>query len=271
VSERGTERALSFGAAAAAYDRFRLGYPDEVVDRVLAYAGRPVSTALEIGAGTGKATRLFAARGITVTATEPDAAMLDELRRHVPAGVTTVQASLEDLPAGPTYDCVYAAAALHWTEPQRRWQRVAALLEPGGTFASFGGPAQLADEALREAERAAREPFVRTPDLGSPDGTPPEADLQWPGTELERSPLFHDVVQHVIVRRLTVSAREYVGQLSTLSAYLLLTPRDREEALSRTLAALPAEVALDADVILHLARRSPAGAADPELPRTSRE
>ncbi len=28
----------------------------------MAYAGRPVRTALEIGAGTGKATRLFAER-----------------------------------------------------------------------------------------------------------------------------------------------------------------------------------------------------------------
>lgn len=252
-----TARALSFGAAAAAYERFRLGYPDEIVDRTLAYAGRPVSTALEIGAGTGKATRVFARRGIEVTATDPDAAMLAELRRQVPVGVTTVQSALEDLPAGTTYHCVFAAAALHWTDPQGRWDRVAALLEPGGTFASFGGPAQLADEALQEAERAARAPFMQTPDLGSPDGTPPEQYLQWPGTELERSELFHDVEQHRILRRPTVSAREYVGQLSTVSAYLLLTAPDREQVLGRILASLPDEVVMNADIILHLARRGP--------------
>ena len=72
------ERALSFGGAAAAYERFRTGYPDELVDKVLEYADRPVRTALEIGAGTGKATRVFAARGIAVTATEPD---MRQLRR----------------------------------------------------------------------------------------------------------------------------------------------------------------------------------------------
>ena len=54
------ERALSFGAVASAYERYRPGYPDELVDEVLAYAGRPVRTALEVGAGTGKATRAFA-------------------------------------------------------------------------------------------------------------------------------------------------------------------------------------------------------------------
>ncbi|MEU9109242.1 class I SAM-dependent methyltransferase [Streptomyces xanthophaeus] len=56
----------------------------------------PVRTALEIGAGTGKATRLFARDGIAVTATEPDRAMLDELRTHVPAEVQRVRAAFED-------------------------------------------------------------------------------------------------------------------------------------------------------------------------------
>ncbi|HEY7813816.1 MAG TPA: methyltransferase domain-containing protein, partial [Nakamurella sp.] len=75
---------------AEAYERFRPGYPAELVDLVLAYADRPVRNALEIGAGTGKATRVFADRGLLVTATEPDAAMLDVLRQHVPGTVVTV-------------------------------------------------------------------------------------------------------------------------------------------------------------------------------------
>jgi hypothetical protein len=59
-------RSMSFGAVAAAYERYRPGYPAALADTVLGYAGRPVLAALEIGAGTGKATRLFAERGITV-------------------------------------------------------------------------------------------------------------------------------------------------------------------------------------------------------------
>ena len=73
-----TERALTFGSVATDYERYRPGYPDDVVAEVLAYAGRPVTTALEIGAGTGKATRVFAGHGVRVTATDPDAAMLAE-------------------------------------------------------------------------------------------------------------------------------------------------------------------------------------------------
>ena len=248
-------RALSFGEMAQAYERFRPGYPGQLLDAVMAYAGQPVRTALEIGAGTGKATRLFAQPGVAVTATEPDGAMLAELRKHVPANVSAVQAALEDLRPGVRYGLVYAAAALHWTSPQGRWPRIAALLEPGGVFASFGGPAELADPAVRDAVRAARAPFLASDDVPSPDGTPPGNDMQWPGTELQRSPWFADVRQLVIGRRLTMSARDYVGYLSTISAYLGLPASQREQAYRQIMRVLPDTVEVAADIAVHLARR----------------
>jgi SAM-dependent methyltransferase len=250
-----SSRALSFGVMAEAYERFRPGYPVELFDMVTTYAGQPVRTALEIGAGTGKATRLFAQRGVTVTATEPDGAMLAELLKHVPANVKTVQAAFEDLRPGESYRLVYAAAALHWTNPEGRWSRVAALLEPGGVFASFGGPAQLADPAVAEAVRAARAPFLESDEVPSPDGTPPGHDMQWPGTELQGSQWFADVQQFVIERRLTMSARDYVGHLSTISAYLELPTSAREQVYSQIMQVLPEAVEVAADITVHLARR----------------
>ena len=250
-----SERALSFGASAEAYERFRPGYPVELLDAVLSYAGRPIRTALEIGAGTGKATRLFARRGVAVTATDPDRAMLAELRTRVPATVQPVHAAFEDLQPGPTYDLVYAAAALHWTNPDGRWARMATLLEPGGVFASFGGPVGLADPAVEAAVRAARQPFLASDDVPSPDGTPPDHDMQWPGTELQRSPWFGDVQQCVIGRRLTMNRRDYVGYLSTVSAYLVLPPQVRHRVYREIMRVLPESVGIAADITVHLARR----------------
>lgn len=250
-------RALSFGARAEAYERFRPGYPAELFDTVMTYAGHPVRTALEIGAGTGKATRLFAERGIAVTATEPDGAMLAELRKHAPANVTAVQAGFEDLRPGESYDLVFAAAALHWTSPEGRWSRMAALLEPGGVFASFGGPLRPAAPAVEEAVRAARAPFLASDDVPSPDGTPPEQDMQWPGTELQQSEWFADVRQIVIERRSTMTAPDYVGLLSTISAYLELPAEEREQVYSRILQVLPETIEVVADITIHLARRRP--------------
>ncbi|TCC57977.1 class I SAM-dependent methyltransferase [Kribbella pittospori] len=246
------ERGLSFGGAAAAYERFRTGYPDELVDQVLEYAGWPVRTALEIGAGTGKATRVFAAKGIAVTATEPDAAMLEELQKHVPSSVTAVQSAFEDLPLTSTFDLVFAAASLHWTDPTDRWTRVAALLNPGGIFASFNQPLYLADRDLDEAVLVARSEFVADDGIPSRSGTAEE----WPGTELLRSNRFTDVRRTSIERRTTLTAAGYIGHLSTLSAYLLLPTTTREQVFERIAAVLPDEVTLISDLTLHLARRS---------------
>ncbi|MEO3770548.1 methyltransferase domain-containing protein [Micromonospora sp. B9E7] len=248
-------RALSFGMVAEAYERYRPGYPVELLDLVMTYAGRPIRTALEIGAGTGKATRLFTRREVTLTVTEPDGAMLAELRKHVPSRVQTVQAAFEDLRPGERYGLVYAAAALHWTKAEGRWSRMAALVEPGGVFASFGAPIQLADPAVADAVRAARAPFLESDEVPSPDGTPPGHAMQWPGTELQRSEWFTDVQQVVIERRLTMSADDYVGHLSTISAYLELPTSEQEQVFHRITQVLPETVDLAADIIVHLARR----------------
>jgi SAM-dependent methyltransferase len=218
----------------------------------LAYICRMCS---EIGAGTGKATRLFAQRGVTVTATEPDGAMLAEMRKHVPANVKTVQAAFEDLRPGETYGLAYAAVALHWTNPEGRCWRMAALLEPGGVFASFGGPVQLADPAVHEAVRAARAPVLESDQVPSPDGTASGHDMRWPGTELQRSEWLADVQQSVIGQRLTMSACDYVGHLSTISAYLELPTSEQEQVYSRITQILPETVEITADIIVHVARR----------------
>ncbi|HEY3712996.1 MAG TPA: class I SAM-dependent methyltransferase [Jatrophihabitantaceae bacterium] len=248
-------RALSFGSAAPAYERFRPGYPDELVDEVLAYAGRPLRTALEIGAGTGKATRQFASRGIAVTATDPDPAMLQELRKQVPEAAGVVQAAFEDLPLTPVYDLVFAAASLHWTQPDRRWARVAAMLRRDGIFASFGGQLHLADSDVERAVGAARAQFLADDGVPSPDGTPADSPMQWPGTELLQSDRLTDVRQLTIERRAALSADDYIGHLSTISAYLELPEPVRAHVFDRIRKVLPERVTLVADLTLHLARR----------------
>lgn len=255
-------RALAFGAAASAYDRFRPGYPDELFDLVEDYAGGPIRTALEIGAGTGKATRLFAAHGVTVTATEPDPEMLAvlvagaESATDGPGRVIAVCSAFEQLDrsAPGSHDLVYAAASLHWTDPVGRWERVSRLLRPGGVFAAFGGPVELADSELAAALERARRPFLASDDVPSSDGTAEDAPMQWPGTELQARPLFAEVRQLRLERRLDWTRAEYLGHLGTVSAYLQLAPDARAAALAAIGEALPERIEVAADVTVHLAR-----------------
>ena len=150
---------------------------------------------------------------------------------------------------------MYAAAALHWTRAEGRWPRAAALLEPSGVFASFGGPVQLADQAVEAAVREARAPFLDSDDIPSPDGAAADEQMQWPGSELQRSELFSDVRQHIVERRLTMSAHDYVGYLSTVSAYLQLPETERQQVYDAIEQILPATIEIVADITVHLARR----------------
>jgi hypothetical protein len=103
--------------------------------------------------------------------------------------------------------------------------------------------------------RAGPGPFLESDEVASPDGTPPGDDMQWPGTELQRSEWFTDVQQSVVERRLTMSARDYVGHLSTISAYLELPTLEQEQVYSRIMQLLPEMVEIAADITVHLALR----------------
>lgn len=252
------ERAQSFGAVAEDYERFRLGYPDAVVDLIEDYADTPLHTAVEIGWGTGKATRPFVTRGLSVTASDLDPAMLAVLRRRLP-GVPTLCATLEDLTLSQPVDLVFAAASLHWTDPQGRWERIAALLRPRGVFASFGRPRDLADPELDAAVSQAVAPWLRgddlPPALRAEEASASGQVLRWPATELTRSSLFTDVRQIELPQSELVSREWYAGHLGTVSAYLQLPASERAAALAAVRSVLPDEVEVAGELTLHLARR----------------
>ena len=126
------QRAGSFGAAAEVYERARPGYPREAVDWLVPAAAR---TVLDLGAGTGKFTRLLAAEGRTVIAVEPSEGMLDQLRASAP-GVEAHLGTAERIPvAESSVDVVTAAQAWHWVDPAAALPEVARILRPGGTLA----------------------------------------------------------------------------------------------------------------------------------------
>lgn len=124
-------RAQSFGPAAAVYEAARPSYPAEAVRDLLGTTPREV---VDVGAGTGKLTRVVAAAGHRVLAVDPSAQMLDELRRAVP-GVEARVGSAEALPVDDgSADAIVAGQAYHWFDPAVALPEIARVLRPGGTL-----------------------------------------------------------------------------------------------------------------------------------------
>ena len=122
----------------AAFYRFRLPYPAEVVDYLAACAG-PQGRVVDLGAGTGSLSVPLAARGLEVTAVEPARAMLSELRGNAAASglaVDAVHAAAEStgLP-GNSFDFALVADALHWVDPERAGPEIHRLLKSTGACA----------------------------------------------------------------------------------------------------------------------------------------
>ncbi|HEU5265063.1 MAG TPA: class I SAM-dependent methyltransferase [Jatrophihabitans sp.] len=245
---RGSVSGLVFGSVADRYERYRLGYPDELFAAVLRYAGRPLRVALEIGAGTGKATRLFASHGVEVTALEPDAEMTAVLARTTHGlPVAPVSATFERFRTERRFDLVYAAAAWHWTDPTTRWAKAVELLVPGGVLALFGRPADLKDPAVFAAADDIERRLL--PDARRSAGHP------WTIDDMAGVDGLTDVTEQMLPGVATTAAAEFVGRLSTVSAYLALEPEHRAELLRQVRAVLPDHVDVDTTVQLTLGRR----------------
>lgn len=241
-------RGLLFGSVADSYERQRLGYPGDLVDVVLRYAGRPVQTALEVGAGTGKATRLVASRGIEVTALEPDAAMAQVLSRTTHGlPVSPVVTTFEAFGTESRFDLVYAAAAWHWTSPVTRWARAVELLVPGGVLALFGRQGELKDPDLFAAVDEVETRVLR--------GDDPVDVHPWSIEDMSTAAGLADVERRDLPSVATTTTEDFLARLATVSAYLELPPEQRAEALRQVRAVLPDQVDIDTTVELYLARR----------------
>lgn len=125
---------MIFGRAATAYDAARPGYPEEAVAHVLGRTA--VEVAVEIGAGTGKATASFASRVGRIICVEPSAEMAAVLEQRQLPGVEVVVSTLESWEGpGEPVDLVYAAQAWHWVDHSTAYVQVREMLEPGGLIA----------------------------------------------------------------------------------------------------------------------------------------
>jgi ubiquinone/menaquinone biosynthesis C-methylase UbiE len=113
------------------YERGRPGWPPEVV-HVAGLA--QTSTVLDLGAGTGKLTRLLVPAFEHVIAVEPADAMRRMLESLCPAAEALAGTGQEIPLSEASVDAVFAAQAFHWFDVHRAVAEIARVLRPPGSL-----------------------------------------------------------------------------------------------------------------------------------------
>jgi SAM-dependent methyltransferase len=224
-------RKESFDSAASDYARYRSGYPDEVIEDVVATTRlHPESRVLEIGCGTGQLSVPLAQHGVKLVAVELGPNLASIARQNLSGfpGARVEVGGFEDwrLPAEP-FDAVVSASAFHWIDPEVRFPKAARALKPGGVLAIVhahhvkgGTPGFFADSQpcyLRWG--LSDDPFFEPP-------APEDAPVMYP--ELEERPEFGVVQRDRFEIPTRHTTESYVGWLKTDSLILSLDPLSRQ-------------------------------------------
>ncbi|MCC6573670.1 MAG: class I SAM-dependent methyltransferase [Planctomycetes bacterium] len=128
-----------FSTAAGLYHRYRPGYPDALIDWIIAKAGLKSGDAVaDIGCGTGISARALAKRGLIISGVDPNEEMLSYARTESAPNVNFRQGSAEKtgLP-DHAFAAVTVAQAFHWFDVEPTLAEFARILRSGGRCFAF--------------------------------------------------------------------------------------------------------------------------------------
>ena len=219
----------SFDSVAEEYDDFRPSYPKELVDYIIEVTGlTSKSRILEIGAGTGKAIRLFAERGYPMLCIEPGANLAAIAARKLRA-YPAIQFEInrfEDWPVIPEgFDLIISAQAFHWVPKEVGYTKAAQALKSGGFLALFWNMYPGMDGPLRtELDKIYQEV---SPGMATPF-TLMEETIKPRTREIESSGYFERVTAKRFPWSMCYTSSQYLGLLNTYSDHISLPMETRQ-------------------------------------------
>ena len=218
------------------YDNVRPEYPAQLFADIIDFANP--GKALEIGAGTGKATTPFLDAGYDVTAIEVGANMADFLRERFKEynNFNVTVAAFEDvLLDDESYDLIYVANAFHWVNAEIGCPKAFRLLRSGGVFALFryNGVQAIFEDFYKEIQTVYAKHYRS---YYKTSGPPPIDVYGEPGQILRRFGFndlkdygFTDITMKLYDWTKTYTADEYLALLDTFSDHRHLPEENKTE------------------------------------------
>lgn len=229
-----------FDDKVADYDKIRPEYPQEIFRDILMYSNILTGkTAIEIGAGTGKATQPFLDAGYDVTAVEIGLNMADFLLKKFSEykDFNVVVSSFEDAVLQEnSYDLIYAATAFHWVDAEIGCPKAFRLLKNGGAIALFryNAIAAVGDELYEEIQAIYEKHYYSYYTSDTRPKKKSKEDFKKPSEiynsfrfEDLRTYGFKDVSMKFYDGYKTFNADEYIVFLETMSDHISLPYSNR--------------------------------------------
>jgi SAM-dependent methyltransferase len=217
----------TFGEDAELYDRVRPTYPPGLYDELAALLGKMSRPrVLEIGCGTGQATRPMLERGWSVKAVELSPELGQVARAKLPE-LEVIIADFDNWPLpAERFDLVISATAFHWLDPLTRVAKSADALRPGGVLAVVSTHHVAGRDPFFVEVQECYERFMPGADKGEkllqPDEVPADS------SELDASDRFGPMEFRRYVWDETYTTAEYLDLLSSYSGHRALTAEARD-------------------------------------------
>jgi ubiquinone/menaquinone biosynthesis C-methylase UbiE len=227
--------ARTFDKTAEIYERARPGWPAEALDHVIEQLGVDrTATVLDLGAGTGKLTRMLVDRFANVVAVEPLDGMRTLLESLLPKAETHA-ANAESIPLGDdSVDAVFSADAFHWFDGELALAEIARVLRPrGGLVLMWNEPDKPTEPSIAAAgallnERGSSERQIDRYASGA-----------W--RESFASSSFEELSQVQFDHRQAVDREQLLAYFASMSWIAVLPDKKRRELLNEVRGLLDAD------------------------------
>ncbi|MFK3676103.1 class I SAM-dependent methyltransferase [Microbacterium sp. NPDC090218] len=231
------DMATSFGAQAGDYEVGRPEYPFDAVAWMLERMPAGSRRIADVGAGTGKLTRVLAgAPDAEVVAVDPDPEMLATLRGAVP-GVPTFLGSAEKLPLPDAgVDAVVLGQAWHWVDPVAASSEIGRAVRSGGVLGLIWN---IRDDRVDWVRRLTEIMHGSHAEIMLAEGDPVVA-APFGALEQERWEWVRPVTRDVLHR------------MAASRSYIITAPDDEKARIRRELDALFDELDLHGDATIDL-------------------